>query len=187
LAGNLFPLPARCLADDVITEAVSAPRLWLKASDRGQWAILGRLPHARLLNRLCSFILMRPLLAESSVGGVSLKKEEKYIKLAWKEYTASLRRWSHMKWIGLQMVIQASKEEHQDEMLTNGRRLWCSLRKWVAVGAGVKYDFLKRKETLGHIESIFWNKHLDRDKLVFPILVWLIVFLCTLTASEMYS
>ena len=49
------------------------------------------------------------------------------------------------------MLKQASKEEHQDEMLTNGRRLWCSLRKWR--GAIVKYDFLKRKETPRHIES----------------------------------
>lgn len=43
-------------------------------------------------------------------------------------------------------------------------------------GAGFKYDFLKRKETLEHIENTFWNKNLDWDTLVFPVLGWLIVF-----------
>lgn len=149
-------LPARCRVDDVTTEAAGAPRPRLRASGRGQWVVLGRYPHARLLNhRCCSPVLMRPPLAESSVGGVSSKKEEKKNQACLKRGRSLVGEMVTCEVKRSKMLKQASKEEHQDEMLTNGRRLWCSLRKWRGRGAGVKYDFLKRKETPGHIESTF--------------------------------
>lgn len=133
LGQQSLSLPACCPVDDVTTEAARAPRPWRRAG-RWPWPVgySGETPPCPSPSP--SLLLTHSYETTACwifCWGCQLKERRK------KKYQACLKRGRSL--VGemvtcevkrSKMLKQASKEEHQGEMLTNGRRLWCSLRKW---------------------------------------------------------